>query len=60
MVLLGAVFCLIAVLCDSAWALAAARARSWLSDDPQRLSWMSAAGGLVMVGLGLLLATSAR
>ena len=60
MVLLGAVFCLIAVLCDGAWALAAARARSWLSDDPQRLGWMSAAGGLVMIGLGLLLATSAR
>lgn len=58
MVLLGAVFCLIAITCDSFWAVAAARARDWLSSDPRRLAWMSVAGGLVMIGLGLLLALS--
>lgn len=60
MVLLGGVFCVIAIACDGAWALAAARARTWLSSDPHRLSRMSAAGGLAIIGLGLLLATSAR
>lgn len=58
MVLLGAVFCLIAIACDSTWAIVAARARRWLSSDPRRLTWMSVAGGLVMVSLGLLLAAS--
>ena len=60
MVLLGAVFCLIAIVCDGTWALAAARARTWLSSEPRRLSWASVAGGMVMIGLGLLLATSSR
>ncbi len=58
MILLGAVFCLIAILSDGAWAVAAARARRWLASDPRRLVWTSVAGGLVMIGLGLLLATS--
>ena len=58
MVLLGAVFCLIAIVCDSTWAIVAARARQWLSSDPRRLTWMTIAGGLVMVTLGLVLATS--
>lgn len=57
--LLGAVFCGIAILCDGTWALAAARARLWLVREPRRLASMSVAGGLVMIGLGLLLATSA-
>jgi threonine/homoserine/homoserine lactone efflux protein len=58
MMLLGAVFCTIALVCDGAWALAAARARSWFATDPSRLAGLSLAGGLVMVGLGLLLAAS--
>jgi len=60
MVLLGALFCVIAILSDGTWAMAAARARQWLGGDPRRLAWTSAAGGLVMIGLGLLLATSSR
>jgi len=58
MILLGAVFCLIAIVCDGTWAIVAARARRWLSSDPRRLTWMSVAGGLVMITLGLLLAIS--
>jgi threonine/homoserine/homoserine lactone efflux protein len=58
MVALGALFCLIAMASDGAWAVLAARARAWFGRDPRRLSWTSATGGLVMVGLGLLLATS--
>jgi threonine/homoserine/homoserine lactone efflux protein len=55
MVALGGLFCLIAIVSDGAWALLAARARSWLSSDPGRLAWASVGGGLVMVGLGLML-----
>jgi threonine/homoserine/homoserine lactone efflux protein len=55
MLLLGALFCLIAVVSDGAWAVLAARARLWLASDPRRLVWTSVAGGLVMVALGLLL-----
>lgn len=55
MVALGMLFCAIAVVSDGAWAIVAARARLWLASDPRRLTWTSVAGGLVMVGLGLLL-----
>jgi threonine/homoserine/homoserine lactone efflux protein len=55
MIALGAVFCLIAMVSDGAWAVLAARARPWLASDPRRLMWTSVAGGLVMVTLGLLL-----
>ena len=55
MIVLGALFCLIAIVSDGAWAVAAARARLWLASEPQRLMWTSVAGGLVMLALGLLL-----
>ena len=58
MMLLGAVLCGIAILSDGLWAVAAARARLWLASDPRRLTWASMAGGLVMVGLGVLLLSS--
>jgi len=57
MIALGALFCCLAIVGDGAWAVLAARARSWLSGDPRRLTWMSVGGGLVMIALGLLLAT---
>lgn len=55
MLMLGALFCLIAIVSDGAWAVLAARARLWLARDPRRLVWTSVAGGLLMVALGLLL-----
>ena len=55
MLLLGALFCLIALVSDGAWAVLAARARLWFASDPRRLVWTSVAGGVVMVGLGLFL-----
>jgi len=58
MVAFGMIFCLVAIVGDGAWAMLAARARLWLSSDPARLSRMSVAGGLVMIGLGLLLVVS--
>ncbi|NND85723.1 MAG: LysE family translocator, partial [Acidimicrobiia bacterium] len=42
------------------WALAAGTARTWLADAPQRVRWMGATGGLVMIGLGLRLAFTGR
>ncbi len=54
MLALGALFCLIALLSDGAWAVAAARARDALSAHPQRLRWASVAGGTLMIVLALL------
>lgn len=60
MLFLGAIFCLIAVVGDTAWVLVAARARPWLSSHQGGLSGASITGGLVMIGLGLVLAASSR
>lgn len=57
---LGAVFCLIALVCDSVWALAAGAARDWLVRSPRRLAAIGGAGGLVIIGLGAGLAVSGR
>ncbi|MFP5361499.1 MAG: LysE family translocator [Thermoleophilia bacterium] len=60
LLLLGAVFCAIALLCDSAWALLAGAARSWLVSSPHRMAAIGGTGGLVMIGLGAALAVSGR
>lgn len=57
---LGAIFCAIGLLCDSAWALLAGAARSWLLSTPRRLEAIGGAGGLALVGLGAGLAVSGR
>ena len=56
MLLLGVVFVIVAVLSDGMWGLAAGTARDWFARSPKRLERLSAAGGTVMVGLGLQLA----
>ena len=57
---LGAIFCAIALLCDSLWALLAGAARTWLVSSPRRLTAIGGTGGLVMIGLGAGLAVSGR
>ncbi len=57
---LGAIFCLIALLCDSMWALLAGAARSWLAGSPRRLAAIGGTGGVVMIGLGAGLALTGR
>jgi threonine/homoserine/homoserine lactone efflux protein len=52
----GAVFVAIALVMDSCWGLAAGTARAWLSGRPHRLERLGAAGGLVIIGLGVHLA----
>jgi threonine/homoserine/homoserine lactone efflux protein len=60
LLLLGAIFCAIGLLCDSLWALLAGAARAWLVSSPRRLAAIGGTGGLVMIGLGAGLAVSGR
>jgi threonine/homoserine/homoserine lactone efflux protein len=55
MAVLGVVFGALAVCSDSVWALAASKARDWFAREPARLDRLGAAGGTMMVGLGLTL-----
>jgi len=52
MALLGLTFVALAILGDSVWALAAARARSWFGRSRSRLTGIRTAGGVMLVGLG--------
>lgn len=52
MAVLGMVFCLIALMSDTVWALTAGTARAWFARRPKRLARMSAGGGIMMIGLG--------
>jgi len=58
LVLLGLLFGVMAVCSDACWALAAGRAREWFARKPKRLDSLGAAGGAMMVGLGITLATA--
>jgi threonine/homoserine/homoserine lactone efflux protein len=60
MLLLGAVWSAIALVCDSSWALAAGSARAWLARSPRRLAAVGGAGGLAMIGIGVTLALTGR
>jgi threonine/homoserine/homoserine lactone efflux protein len=60
MLLLGAVFPVIALVLDSVWATAAGTAREWLVRSPRRLALVGGTGGLVMIGLGATLAVTGR
>jgi threonine/homoserine/homoserine lactone efflux protein len=60
LLVLGAMFAAIAVLCDSVWAVAAGTARQWLARSPRRLSAIGGAGGLAVVGLGVTGAATGR
>lgn len=51
--LLGIVPLLIGLITDTAWALAAGRARSWLGKSPRRMTTFGRAGGLSIIGVGV-------
>ena len=55
---LGVVFILLALLCDSVWAIAASAARDWFARSPRRAAHLAATGGVMMIGLGGVLALS--
>jgi threonine/homoserine/homoserine lactone efflux protein len=60
MLMLGALFPVIALVLDSGWAAAAGTARQWLVRSPRRLALIGGTGGLVMIGLGVGLAATGR
>ncbi|WP_239129400.1 LysE family translocator [Sinosporangium siamense] len=60
MLVLGLIFNVIAVVCDTVWGLAAAGARTWFARSPRRLAAVGWAGGLSMIGLGLTIAVTGR
>lgn len=53
MLFLGFLWVGLALLSDGAWALGAARARSWLARDPGRSGVLGAVSGVTTAGLGL-------
>jgi threonine/homoserine/homoserine lactone efflux protein len=58
MVTLGVVFIVLALLSDSLWAVLAGSARDWFARSPKRIEHLSATGGVMMIGLGGVLAAS--
>ncbi|WP_086565563.1 LysE family translocator [Streptomyces africanus] len=52
LLVLGSIFLVIALICDSAWALIASAARNWFARSPKRLEAVGGAGGALIVGLG--------
>ncbi|MDQ3790690.1 MAG: LysE family translocator [Actinomycetota bacterium] len=60
MLVLGALFPVIALVLDSVWALLAATARTWFSRSPRRLVLVGGTGGLMMIGLGATIAVTGR
>ena len=59
LILLGAIFALIALISDGSYGLLAGTVRQWLSGDISRLIFMRRFGGIVMIGLGLFTIASA-
>jgi threonine/homoserine/homoserine lactone efflux protein len=59
-ILLGAILAGIALISDSAWALAAGTTRAWLARSPRRLALLGGAGGLAMIAIGTRLAFTGR
>lgn len=51
--MLGLVFVVVALISDSAWALAAGAARDWFAKSPKRIASLSATGGVLMIGVGV-------
>jgi threonine/homoserine/homoserine lactone efflux protein len=60
MLLLGAIFALIATVSDGAWSLVASGARGWFGRSPRRLELVGGTGGLAMIGLGITVAVTGR
>jgi threonine/homoserine/homoserine lactone efflux protein len=56
MATLGLIFFVMALIVDSLWALTAGTARAWFARNPRRLGHIGAGGGVMMIGLGGVLA----
>ena len=53
LIILGAIFSLLALASDGSWGLLAGTARQWLATDSNRLEKLRAAGGTIMIILGI-------
>ena len=60
MLIIGALFPVIALALDSVYAVAAGTARQWFTRSPRRLAMIGGTGGLMMIGLGVSLAATGR
>ncbi|MBO0812647.1 MAG: LysE family translocator [Microlunatus sp.] len=58
--LLGVLFATMAFGSDSLWVLLASRVKQWFARRPARLDGLGATGGVIMIGLGVYVATSSR
>lgn len=54
LILLGAIFALLAFVCDGTWGILAGTARNWLARNVQRIVILRSVGGVVMMILGAL------
>jgi threonine/homoserine/homoserine lactone efflux protein len=59
LLLLGALFAIMALVSDGSWGLLAGTTREWLANNPSRLVTLRSVGGVVMITLGLLVIASA-
>ena len=59
LLLLGAIFAVMALISDGTWGLLAGSAREWLASDPTRLVKLRTTGGLVMMALGIFVVAAA-
>jgi threonine/homoserine/homoserine lactone efflux protein len=53
LILLGAIFSILALISDGSWGLLAGTARAWLAKDASRLEKLRGTGGTIMIFLGL-------
>jgi threonine/homoserine/homoserine lactone efflux protein len=58
--LLGAIFALIAIVSDGIWVLLAGRFRSWFGRSPRRLEMIGGIGGLAIIAVGTGLLVTGR
>ncbi|GAA0992825.1 LysE family translocator [Subtercola frigoramans] len=58
MAALGMIFFAISLVSDSVWAFTAGTLRAWFARDPKRVARMGAGGGVMMIGLGGVLAVA--
>ena len=59
LILLGAIFAILAFVSDGTWGMLAGTARNWLATDAKRLERLRATGGVIMIILGLSVLLSA-
>ena len=59
LVVMGAIFAILAFICDGSWGLLAGTIRNWLATEIKRLVRMRITGGTVMISLGLFTIISA-